>query len=209
MEKARRAENAVGFAMNKTDFRKEAKSRLHGMELDRKKLDRSICGCIAKLLKAAAPRPLAAYMAMRTEPSLASLMQAWLSSDGALYLPRYCESSHEYEMVSVKDLATDLATGHYGILEPRMELVGLRPPYEGDRSMIWLIPGLGFDLAGHRLGRGGGYYDRLLSGATGMKIGVGYDCQIFDALPFEPHDIGVDYVVTETRIVDCGWHTAP
>ena len=111
-------------------------------------------------------------------------------------------------MVAVHDLSTDLVAGHYGILEPRGELAGLRPPYDGDRRMMWLIPGLGFDMKGHRLGRGGGYYDRLLSGATGMKTGVGYDCQIFDAIPCEPHDIGVDYVVTETRVVECGWHHA-
>ena len=102
----------------------------------------------------------------------------------------------------VHDLSTDLVAGHYGILEPRGELAGLQPPYDGNRRMMWLIPGLGFDMKGHRLGRGGGYYDRLLSGATGMKTGIGYDCQIFDAIPCEPHDVGVDYVVTETRIVD-------
>ena len=75
---------------------------------------------------------------------------------------------------------------------PRSELAGLQPPYDGDRRMMWLIPGLGFDMKGHRLGRGGGYYDRLLCGATGMKTGIGYDCQIFDAIPCEPHDIEVD-----------------
>ena len=124
-------------------------------------------------------------------------------------VPRFNQSSREYEMVAVHDLSTDLVMGHYGILEPRSELAGLQPPYDGDRRMMWLIPGLGFDMKGHRLGRGGGYYDRLLCGATGMKTGIGYDCQIFDAIPCEPHDIGVDYVVTETRIVECGWHLCP
>ena len=76
-----------------------------------------------------------------------------------------------------------------------------------ERPDLILVPALAFDRAGYRLGRGGGYYDRLLSGATGMKTGVGYDCQIFDAIPCEPHDIGVDYVVTETLGVECGWHT--
>jgi 5-formyltetrahydrofolate cyclo-ligase len=194
--------------MDKTGFRKEAKARLHAMDSDREKRSLLICGRIAGMLKKAETCSLAAYMAMETEPMLASLMSAWLDSGGKLYLPRYDKASRDYEMVAVHDLEADLAPGYYGILEPRMELAGSHPPYDGDRSMIWLIPGLGFDLSGHRLGRGGGYYDRLLNGATGMKIGVGYDCQIFDALPFESHDIGVDYVVTETRIVDCGWHTA-
>ena len=194
--------------MDKASLRKEAKSRLREMDSCRKEQDRLICGRVAELLEKAEACPLAAYMAMKSEPELASLMRAWLAAGKTLYLPRYDKALREYEMASVRDLTADLAPGFYGISEPRMELAGLRPPFDGDKRLIWLIPGLGFDLAGHRLGRGGGYYDRLLDGATGMKIGVGYDCQIFDALPFEPHDIGVDYVVTETRIVDCGWHTA-
>nr|MCR5380722.1 5-formyltetrahydrofolate cyclo-ligase [Lentisphaeria bacterium] len=161
-----------------------------------------ICRRLTELLRKTDASMLAAYAAMKTEPMLESLMSAWLRSGRPLVLPRFNPSSREYEMVAIHDLSTDLVAGHYGILEPRGELAGLRPPYDGDRRMMWLIPGLGFDMKGHRLGRGGGYYDRLLSGATGMKTGVGYDCQIFDAIPCESHDIGVDYVVTETRIVD-------
>ena len=195
--------------MDKTSFRKEAKARLQAMDSDRSGKNASICRNVRELLEKADTCMLAAYAAMETEPVLTSVMSAWLQSGKTLYLPRFNQTSCDYEMVAVQDLSTDLVPGHYGIFEPRGELAGLRPPFHGDGRMMWLIPGLGFDLKGHRLGRGRGYYDRLLNGATGMKTGIGYDCQIFDALPYEPHDIGVDYVVTETRIVDCGWQIAP
>ena len=188
--------------MDKTSLRKEAKTRLQAMESDHREKDAAICRRVAELMETTEASSLAAYAAMKSEPMLESLMSAWIRSGKPLYLPRYNKSSRVYEMIAVHDLSADLVIGHYGILEPRNELAGLQPPYDGDRRMMWLIPGLGFDMKGHRLGRGGGYYDRLLSGATGMKTGVGYDCQIFDAIPCESHDIGVDYVVTETRIVD-------
>ena len=201
--------NNGGIMMDKTSLRKEAKTRLQAMESDHREKDASICRRVVELMEATEASALAAYAAMKSEPMLESLMSAWLCSGKPLYLPRFNQSSREYEMVAVHDLSADLVMGHYGILEPRSELAGLRPPYDGDRRMMWLIPGLGFDMKGHRLGRGGGYYDRLLCGATGMKTGIGYDCQIFDTIPCEPHDIGVDYVVTETRIVECGWHLCP
>ena len=201
-------EDNGGIMMDKTSLRKEAKTRLQAMDSDHREKDESICRRLTELLRKTDASMLAAYAAMKTEPMLESLMSAWLRSGRPLVLPRFNPSSREYEMVAIHDLSTDLVAGHYGILEPRGELAGLQPPYDGDRRMMWLIPGLGFDMKGHRLGRGGGYYDRLLSGATGMKTGVGYDCQIFDAIPCEPHDIGVDYVVTETRVVECGWHHA-
>ena len=194
--------------MDKTGFRQEAKARLRALGPDRHEKDGAIRRRLEALLAEADVLVLAAYVAIQEEPVLASLMSTWLHAGRELRLPRYNASLREYEMVAVQDLGADLAPGYYGIPEPRVELDGLRPPYHDGRRMMWLIPGLGFDLSGHRLGRGGGYYDRLLDGATGLKTGVGYDCQIFDAIPCEPHDVGVDYVVTETRMVDCGWHIA-
>ena len=68
-----------------------------------------------------------------------------------------------------------------------------------NRLDLALVPGLGFDARGHRLGRGKGHYDRLLAGFTGMKIGVAFDFQIVTEVPREPHDIALDAVVTPTR----------
>lgn len=61
-----------------------------------------------------------------------------------------------------------------------------------------LVPGVAFDSAGHRLGRGGGYYDRLLAGTafrSVYKIGLCFGFQRYAELPHEPHDVAVDEVV--------------
>ena len=62
-----------------------------------------------------------------------------------------------------------------------------------------------FDPRGHRLGYGKGYYDRLLADlpATTTRIGLAFDCQLVDCLPQESHDQQVDWVVTESKLIDC------
>lgn len=58
-----------------------------------------------------------------------------------------------------------------------------------------LIPGMAFDRHGHRLGRGKGYYDRLLCRMTAVKVGVCYEFQFLDAVPADPHDVAMDRVI--------------
>lgn len=66
-----------------------------------------------------------------------------------------------------------------------------------DSIDLVIVPAVAFDRRGNRVGRGKGYYDRLLSRIKAVKIGVGYDFQLFDDIDSEPHDIPVDIVITE------------
>ncbi len=77
--------------------------------------------------------------------------------------------------------------------------VSLKDSEKGDKvePEVLLIPGLAFDEQGFRLGRGGGYYDRLLAGFNGVKIGIVYSCSYNGELPRLDHDKPVDYIVTE------------
>ncbi len=98
-----------------------------------------------------------------------------------------------------------LAPDHEGVLAPEAGGTEGLPAGRG----ILLVPGRAFDAAGHRLGRGGGYYDRLLArleeeaGRSGelLVLGLAYGCQLVDAVPVEPHDRSVDVVVTEGGLV--------
>ena len=64
-----------------------------------------------------------------------------------------------------------------------------------------IIPGRAFDIKGNRLGRGKGFFDKYLAGFKGIKIGICFDFQIFENIPLEPHDLAMDYVVTDKRIL--------
>ncbi len=92
----------------------------------------------------------------------------------------------------------ELSTGAYGILEPEPEHVRERSP--GDVDIV-LVPGIAFDRRGNRIGYGGGYYDGLLQRINGTAIGLAYAFQLIDRVPREPHDVQVNAVVTEDRMV--------
>lgn len=118
-------------------------------------------------------------------------------------LPRYSQHLSAYEMVPVTNGYADTRVGAYGIREPLPELVAASREETCNENVIWLVPGLAFDRAGNRLGRGGGFYDRLLPGVRGTKVGVAYTWQLVDLLPTEPHDIPVDVIVTPPGLLDC------
>ena len=69
-----------------------------------------------------------------------------------------------------------------------------------------IVPGIVFDVKGNRLGFGKGYYDRFLSPSANfkaVKIGLAYEFQVVPKIDAQPHDITMDYIITEKRIIDC------
>ena len=141
---------------------------------------------------------VAAFVAFGAEPELSALAggKAW-------FLPRWSPSEERYEIVGIGDPERDLVEGRYGIMEPRPELPAL--PEKSWRELLFLVPALACDRFGVRLGRGGGYYDRMLEVSVRGAAAVVYDRQLSgDALPCEAHDRKVGWVVTEKRLVECG-----
>ena len=82
-----------------------------------------------------------------------------------------------------------------GILEP----VGHEEKVEPSEIDLIVVPGLGFDKRGHRLGYGKGYYDRLLKATKGIKVGLAYEELLCDELPIEEHDVPLDLLLTDTH----------
>jgi 5-formyltetrahydrofolate cyclo-ligase len=113
-------------------------------------------------------------------------------------LPRFASETRSYEPCQILDPELDLQAGQYGIREPRSRCLPLPSP----RLDLILVPGVAFDLGGHRLGRGKGYYDKMLRGLGGTRCGVAFDQQIVDEIPVEPHDERVNCVVTPTRWIE-------
>ena len=95
----------------------------------------------------------------------------------------------------VKTPAADLASGAFGILEPSPDL----PEIPLEEIDAFFCPGLAFDPDGGRLGRGKGFYDRMLANARpdALKAGVCFPCQIIADTYAEAHDIHMDEVISE------------
>jgi 5-formyltetrahydrofolate cyclo-ligase len=77
---------------------------------------------------------------------------------------------------------------------------------EADRSgLLVFVPGVAFDAAGNRLGRGKGWYDRMLEWLDDKAglVALAYECQVVEEVPTEAWDRKVHYIVTEKRIIEC------
>jgi 5-formyltetrahydrofolate cyclo-ligase len=93
----------------------------------------------------------------------------------------------------------ELERGHYGIREPMADLIRPVPPEEID---VIVVPAVAFDRQGHRLGYGGGYYDRFFPGVPrAIRIGIAFARQIVEEIPVDPHDVEMDRIVTEREVI--------
>jgi 5-formyltetrahydrofolate cyclo-ligase len=115
-------------------------------------------------------------------------------------LPFFDVEKKTYGAKEIKKLATDIVTGKFGVREPASSCAEI-PLNQFD---LVLVPGVAFDLQGNRLGRGRGFYDRLLEETSGIKCGVGYDFQLLEKIPAEPHDAKADFILTPARCVKAG-----
>jgi len=110
--------------------------------------------------------------------------------------PRVCSAGLEFYLVEGREM---LSPGTFGVLEPAAGI-----PVPLSTIDLAVIPGVAFDLCGHRLGYGKGYYDRTFCTAPGrpLLVGFAFDLQLVSQLPREGHDVRLDLLVTETRVLD-------
>lgn len=147
-------------------------------------------------------RAVLLYATYDREVATESLFADALSAGKSIYYPRLTAARDRIGIVPVRDLAT-LYPGSYGILEPEgEEITNLRDLHHP----LICVPGLAFSLAGTRLGRGGGHYDRLLAAVAppAITVGLAYSFQLLDELPSRPHDRQLDFIVTESALHPTG-----
>jgi 5-formyltetrahydrofolate cyclo-ligase len=126
------------------------------------------------------------------------LLAVALGAGKKLALPRFERRAKAYTACQIENLETDVQVGHFGIREPSAQCSRLA----SGRVDLILVPGVAFDRQGHRLGRGRGYYDQLLTVIRGTRCGVAFAQQIVQEIPVEPHDARMDYLLTPTRWVE-------
>lgn len=90
-----------------------------------------------------------------------------------------------------------LKAGVFGILEPDRTQASASE----EKTDLIIIPGVAFDRQRNRLGRGKGYYDRLLASIQAPKVGICYDFQLVNNLPVESFDQEMDLIITETELI--------
>jgi 5-formyltetrahydrofolate cyclo-ligase len=113
-------------------------------------------------------------------------------------LPAFIPGTSVYTARQIVEPVRDLVPGKFGIREPAAHC----PEVPLNRLDLALVPGIAFDVSGGRLGRGKGFYDRLLPAVNGLKCGVAFDEQIVDAVPVGPMDVRLNCILTPTRWIE-------
>jgi 5-formyltetrahydrofolate cyclo-ligase len=162
-------------------LRRELRARRLAFEGDASAIDRLLAPLLAR------EGPIAGYMAHRGEPDVLPFLMRAFHLGHAVALPRPGNET------------LDFIRWHPDIVM-QAGLAGIDEPVGGEPIVptIMLTPLVGFDRAGHRLGQGGGYYDRWFARhPDAMRIGIAWSVQEVEALTPEPWDMPLQAIVTE------------
>lgn len=132
------------------------------------------------------------FLSFRSELNTLVMIEEMMKDGKKIACPRV--EGKDMNFYHIRSLQDCLA-GSWGILEPKEDCELVTQPG------CMLLPGLGFDLTGGRIGYGGGFYDRYLEKRNDLiKIGLAYEEQLVEGLEMEEHDIRIDYLLTPIKM---------
>jgi 5-formyltetrahydrofolate cyclo-ligase len=134
------------------------------------------------------------YLALPYEVQSRAIIEAAWAAGKRVCVPAFNEEKDRYELTWL-DPDEDTQPGRWNIREPR----SARRAGSAEVDFI-VVPALAYDRMGHRLGHGGGHYDRILGSWAGFRVGVAFEFQVFDQVPMGSQDVPVDLVVTEKAV---------
>ena len=140
---------------------------------------------------------VACYVSVKNEVDTKTLIRTALGSGKRVGVP-ITRANGAMDFQAIAGL-NELRTAHNGLREPVPNPQLVLSPHTLDAI---LIPGIAFDRLGHRIGSGKGYYDRFLTRTKAIRIGLSYAFQIIDRVPAEPHDVKMDFIVTESEMIE-------
>jgi 5-formyltetrahydrofolate cyclo-ligase len=138
-----------------------------------------------------------AYTSKEKEVNTVPLITALLERKNPVIVPIIVKEDVSLRLSYLRDFAA-LVPSTFGVPEP----IGSEIPARGEDVETIILPMLGFDRTGGRIGYGAGYYDRFLEKFPNLrKIGIAFSCQEYPTLPLDETDVRMDYIVTEDGIV--------
>jgi 5-formyltetrahydrofolate cyclo-ligase len=164
----------------------------------RETLSAAICGRAVVLPVFRAAGTVHAYVGVASEVRTLPLLEAAWGAGKRVVCPRIGIGGR-LEARRVRSVG-DLVPGARGLREPDPETTALVPAEEID---LVVVPAVGFDRHGARLGFGEGYYDRFLSTTDASRLGLAFSLQIVERIPQGPGDEPVHWIVTERETIEC------
>jgi 5-formyltetrahydrofolate cyclo-ligase len=187
------------FQARKKAIREQAHANRNAQP-DKDEVSKLICQKLVELPAYKAAKVVMYYVDVRSEVRTRHYLPQALTHDKKIVVP-YCVED-ELELFDLKSM-DELAIGMYRILEPKPELRGLPEKKVDVRDLdLIIVPGVAFDRDGGRMGHGFGYYDKLLQNARPDTplVALAFECQLFDEIPTEAHDVFMDLLITEKAV---------
>lgn len=186
----------------KATLRKEALSRRDSIPLPVRKIkDSAISERFFVLENFTESNMILLYASFRSEVDTEGIIRKAIEMGKKVLLPRVNLGETRLDLYEISS-PDDLSPGYMGIPEPDAKEENLR----GIEDVgVAVLPGAAFDSNGSRLGYGKGYYDRLLSesGARPVLVALAYEEQILENIPSEAHDVKMDLILTDRRLIGC------
>ena len=177
----------------KAALRKELRAELGKLSPeDRASASEQVCERLRQTTVWRRAHAVLGYVPLSDEIDVFPLLDRARQEGRRIALPQFNPQAGAYVACQIYDRHKDLTPGKFGILEPGRHC----PPVGMQELDLILVPGLAFDKDGHRLGRGRGFYDRLLASVSAVKCGLAFDQQVRVQIPVEPHDVLLDCIVT-------------
>ena len=154
-----------------------------------------ICNTFLNLPEYQAAKCIFAYMDCKNEVETKKVIEQCWKDGKIIAVPKVFGEIMKYYSINSYD---DLEDGYFGIREPKHEQLQEIVCEDG----LMILPGVAFDEERHRVGYGGGFYDRYLAAHPDMKkIAFAFEFQVFDKVPFEVFDKQPEKIITEKRII--------
>jgi 5-formyltetrahydrofolate cyclo-ligase len=167
---------------------------------DRQSHSRLIAAACRSLPAVASAEIVCSYVSFREEVETFGLLSSLFAEGRRVAVPVHLHGVVQPLIFAEIRSLDELVPNHFGIPQPPRERARFLPT---DAISVFLVPGLAFDPAGHRLGYGLGFYDRAFAAAApgALKIGLAFELQVLGCVPADPHDVPMDLVVTEQRVI--------
>ncbi|HNR44178.1 MAG TPA: 5-formyltetrahydrofolate cyclo-ligase [Methanofastidiosum sp.] len=183
--------------VSKSELRARIKEEMANLDYAKKGImDEKIRNTIYSLKEYRLANTIFTYVSKDKEVDTIDLITHSMTLGKAVCVPLTKKEDNSLEIREIEELR-DLKIGNFDILEPNENTKSTNPK----EIELFFIPGLAFGAGCERLGRGGGYFDRFLMNSKGLKVGLAYEFQIFDSLPVQKHDIKMDMIITNKRII--------
>ena len=182
--------------MTKAQLRTRYVRRLQQQKEDeRRRSSEAIWRKVVRLTAFRRAATVCCYVALPYEVQTWRMIEEMLANGKRVVVPYVRPNTRRLGLSEVRDPAADLAPGAFGVWEPRPSA---RRAVRARELDLVLVPGLAFDTRGHRLGHGGGYFDRFLARVpkTTPTVGLAFRCQLLDRLPVASHDHAVQTILT-------------